>query len=59
MKQNEELHKLLQSTLSADENPLSADKNPQPPLTLVLQRILQNAIENSAKLPTQRRHPEN
>ena len=61
MKQNEELRMLLRSTVSADEyQPTAecADDNLQPPVTLVLQSILKNAIENSAKQPKQRRHPE-
>jgi len=59
--QNKELHLLLQSALSADENPSSdecSDENSQLPLTGVLQKILENAMQNSAKLPRQRRHPE-
>ena len=40
MQQNEELHLLLQSALSADENPSSDEcSNSQPPLTGVLQKI--------------------
>jgi len=61
MKQNEKLCMLLQSAKSTDDNLPSvecADENTQPPLTLVPQSILKNALENSSRLPKGRRHPE-
>ena len=50
VKRNDELSKLLQSSVVPQTDS-------QTTLTPVLQRILENATENSTKLPTQRRHP--